>query len=67
MAIKKKYPNAKIHAVHGSETMDGYHHVRYTTTGNLNRSATKRFRKWGLARKFANAKAEEWGIKATIS
>lgn len=62
----------KVFAVHKSETHTGrYHEVLWANDGNLNaaqqRGDIKRFRRWGLAGKFAKDKAKTLGIKATIS
>ena len=64
---KKKYKNAAIFVVHGSETEDGKHTVYYSVSGDLNAGRKKKFTNWQQALKFAREKAKQWGVKVEVS
>ena len=64
---QKKYKNAAIFVVHGSETEDGKHTVYYSVSGDLNAGRKKKFTNWQQALKFAREKAKQWGVKVEVS
>jgi len=64
---QKKYKNAAIFVVHGSETEDGKHTVYYSVSGDLNTGRKKKFTNWQQALKFAREKARQWGVKVEVS
>jgi len=64
---QKKYKNAAIFVVHGSETEDGEHTVYYSVSGDLNAGRKKKFTNWQQALKFVREKAKQWGIKVEVS